>query len=343
MRTPRTAPTRVAVLVRLRATTLAVAALAVLAATIAPSPANAQATADPTPQHVNDVLPARALPPVPAADAATFCPRPTGHWWDDVTTHGCTELLAGRDHTTPITPRELAWLDLGGLPAYPTIDIDAIDTAIATYTQRLADEAAAEEAARAADEAAEQRPPRTPQPPRNPGGFRHGAIDTVAVSAACGHEFGTAPTPEQDACIRAAIASGGPSSAPTPTPTSEPEQSGADRESYFHGLCLDRVPSPPDSALPNGPERKNHARAVAECVDREIPGYMTTWLQREAERAAWFEEARRKEQEAIARMQARRDAAIAEARATCPGAWTVESPFGMIGSYDEVEFTVTCH
>jgi len=128
-------------------------ACAMTLATVAHSPAHAQL--DATPRLVDDALPARALPPAPVADAAAFCPRPTGRWWDDVSVHGCIEQLAGRDHTTPVTAVELAWLDLGGLPAYVTVDTDAIDASIAAYVQRLADEAAAAEAAeQAAAEAA---------------------------------------------------------------------------------------------------------------------------------------------------------------------------------------------
>jgi hypothetical protein len=136
----------------LPASTVLAVACAMTLAVVAPSPAQAQL--DATPRLVNDALPARALPLAPAADAAHFCPRPTGSWWEDIAVRGCIEVLAGRDHTTPVTDVELTWLDLGSLPAYATVDIDAIAASLAAYEQHLADEAAAAEAAEAAERAA---------------------------------------------------------------------------------------------------------------------------------------------------------------------------------------------
>ena len=155
--------------------------------------------------------------------------------------------------------------------------------------------------------------------------------------------MGSAPTPSQEACIRAALESGDFSGAPSPTPTSEWENSGMTRESFVREQCLDLVPRPPDSAPPLGPERSNHLRAVAECVDREFPGYLARWDRQQAETDARLEEARRNDAAARARLDARVEAAKAEAAATCPGAWTV-SYFGwMVRSYDEIEVTIICH
>jgi hypothetical protein len=276
----------------LRAVTLAVACAAVLAA-VAPSPAQAELA--PTPRLVDDALPARVLSPASAPDAATFCPRPTGRWWDDYAVRGCVELLAGRDHTTPITDRELAWLDLGGLPAYATVDPDAIDAAIAAYVQRLSEEAAAEEARLAAEAAAARGRRATPARGRAPGGSWSGGADDFFV----------------------------------------------DRESAVYEACFERTTRPSDDAL-GGAEWDAFFRSVAVCVDLEIPGYLARWTQQEAERQAWLEEARRNEAAARARLDARIEAARAEAAATCPGGWMV-SYFGwMVSSYDEIEVTFTC-
>jgi len=149
-----------------RTMTLAVACAMTLAV-VTHSPAHAQQ--DATPRLVGDALPARALPPVPVADASAFCPRPTGRWWDDLSVRGCIERLTGRDHTTPVTDVELTWLDLGSLPAYATVDIDAIAASLAAYEQHLADEAAAQAAAEAAEQAprdAARRAPARPAPSR---------------------------------------------------------------------------------------------------------------------------------------------------------------------------------
>jgi hypothetical protein len=201
--TARTSTTHTSTLraARARAVALAVGCVAVLAA-VAPSPAHAELA--PTPRLVDDALPARALPPTPTPDAATFCPRPTGRWWDDYAVRGCIELLAGRDHTTPITDRELAWLDLGGLPAYPTVDVDAIGEAIAAFEQGLADEAAEEEARLAAEAAAARGRRATPARGRAPGGSGSGGSDDFfvdresAVYEAC-HE--RTPRPDDSVMI----------------------------------------------------------------------------------------------------------------------------------------------
>lgn len=281
-----------------RAVTLAVACAAVLAA-VAPSPAHAELA--PTPRPVNDALPARALPPTTAPDAATFCPRPTGRWWDDLAVRGCIELLTGRDHTTPITDRELAWLDLGGLPAYATVDPDAIGEAIAAFEQRLADEAAAAEQA-ARDAAVRQ--------PRAPGR----SASTSGASGSRGEEGYS-----YDGVLY------------------------YDRESAMYEMCLERTRRPDDSVMLGGAEWDAFFRSVAECVDREIPGYLARWMQQEAERQARLEEGLRRKAEARARLDARIEAAKVEAAATCPGGWTV-SYFGwMVSSYDEVEVTYVCH
>lgn len=328
---------------RVRTVTLAVACAAVLSA-VAPSPAQAelaQAELGPTPQIVDDALPARALPPAFAPDAATFCPRPTGRWWEDVSALSCVELLAGRDHTTPMTERELAWLNFGGLPAYATVDVGAIDAAIAAFTQRLAEEAAAEEARLAAEAAAAAQARTRTRRPTRPASTRRTFSDAelIDISAGCGHDMGSAPTPEQDACIRAALEQ--PAGTGTPPSDTEPEPS-VDRESARYQACLDLVPRPPDSAPLLGPERSNYRRAVAECVDREFPGYLARWEQEQAEWDAWLEEARRNDAAAQARLDARVEAAKAEAAATCPGAWTVRAFGFMVRSRDEVEVTIIC-
>lgn len=130
-----TGPRRAARAWRVRA-----AALCVILVVTPPSGVNAD---EPVAAPVDGARPTRAMPPAPAVDAASFCPRPSGRWWEDLAARGCVELLAGRDLATPLTYRELGWLDLGGLPAYATVDVDAISGAITAFEQRLAEEATA--------------------------------------------------------------------------------------------------------------------------------------------------------------------------------------------------------
>jgi uncharacterized protein YkwD len=91
--------------------------------------------------------PARAVPDTAAAvEASVFCPRPTGRWWEDAAAHGCAQLLSGRDMTAPLGHRELGWLDLGALPAFATVDLEALTEELTAHAARMAAEAAAREA-----------------------------------------------------------------------------------------------------------------------------------------------------------------------------------------------------
>jgi hypothetical protein len=181
-----------------RAITLAIT-LAVTGATALVTLAPAHAQPDATSRLVDDAQPARALPTAPATDAATFCPRPSGRWWDDLSVRGCIELLTGRDHTRPLTMAELAWLDLGDLPPYATVDVVAIEASLAAYEQHLADEAAAaaEQAARDAA-AAEPRPVARPTRRELPGQpYSDATIDRVLTE--CGyHDTSPASYEEQE-------------------------------------------------------------------------------------------------------------------------------------------------
>jgi uncharacterized protein YkwD len=100
--------------------------------------------------------------PVPLADLGVFCPRPTGRWWEDHTAHGCVQQLSGRDVTAPLDHRELTWLDLGALPAFATVDLEALTEELTAHEARVAAEAAEREA----HEAAVSRPPAPPVPSR---------------------------------------------------------------------------------------------------------------------------------------------------------------------------------
>jgi hypothetical protein len=288
----------------LRTVTLAVT-LAALLATAVP-PAHVRAAPDATPGLAQDTVPTRAQAPV--AHAATFCPLPTGRWWDDLAVRGCIELLTGRDHTTPMSATELAWLDFGDLPPYAHVDIEAIDATLAAYAQHLAEEATARaEAEAAARDAGTGRTRRTtPTPARTTGGQ-----DQDWHSGSDGFPY--------DGTLY------------------------YDRESAMHEMCLARTPEPGGGAMFGGPEWNAFFRTVAECVDREVPGYLARWLQQEADWAARAEEGRRQQEAAQARLDARVEAAKVEAAATCPGTWTV-SYFGwMVSSLDEIEVTITCH
>ena len=339
----------------LRAVTLA-AACAMTLVTAAPAhaepaPAPAHAVLGPTPRLVTDALPARALPPVPAADAAHFCPRPTGRWWDDLTVRGCVELLTGRDHTTPVTGTELTWLDLGGLPAFAAIDIDAIDATIAAYEQRLLEEeerarAEAAERARAEREAARaaRRTNARRQVQRERPGqpWPNATIDRVLLD--CGYHDTTPRSLEEQvhhgerttACIESRM----------PgywdwVMAAERERFGItiDPEEEARQACLAQL-GPMTSLDPAA--ARAYSDTLARCIDQQVPGHYARWAEAEARRQAEFEEAMAREAVARAAFEARLAAAREEAAATCPNGWSVSYGGWMVSSLEEVKITIWC-
>lgn len=274
------------------------------------------ATATPARADDTTVVPAEAPAPTPTAqatdpvaDADLFCPRPTGKWWEDVTAHGCVEVLAGRDRNTPLTGDELGWLDLGDLPAYATIDIDAIGASIAAYEQRLADEAAAAEAT------VQQRS--TDPLPRDPRG-PEGVTDT-APGGATDEAWDIVPN---DAGLSA-------------------EELQAERETAAYTACLERLPEP--ESMPGTPEWDVFFDTHARCVDAEVPGYYARWAAQKAEWDAEMEEGRRLADAAWDRLQQRKERALQEIRDTCPHGGIASPTKPFVSSYDEVEYEVTCN
>jgi hypothetical protein len=156
----------------LRPAHLRTVALAVTLATLltaAAGPTAVRADLDTIPGIAEPSVDARAQVLAPSPDASVFCPRPTGRWWEDHAAAACAELLAGRDLATPLTDVELRWLDLGGLPAFATVDTGAIAASLDTYVQRIADEAAAQVTQRIASPTTRAPRPREGDLPPVPG------------------------------------------------------------------------------------------------------------------------------------------------------------------------------
>jgi hypothetical protein len=332
-------------LMTVRTVALAVACAMTLAAA-AHSPAHAQP--DATPRLVGDALPARALPPVPVADAAAFCPRPTGRWWDDVSVRGCIEQLTGRDHTTPVTDIELTWLDLGGLPAYATIDTDALAASLAAYEQRLADEAAAQAAAEAAEQAASRVPTRSSTTRRTVSTRASRQVPTFEqlerMMSECGLSFDDDHGPlGEHPCIASAwerLIDAPTSGAGTPRSGPSEEDLAAERENVVYQACLEHLGSVDilDRAASDA-----YFDAHARCVDAQVPGYYARWAAQQAEFKAWLAEAERKEKEALARLAVRRERALQEIRDTCPRGGFASPTKYFVSSYDEIEYVITCY
>jgi hypothetical protein len=267
---------------------------------------------------------------------ARFCPQPTGNWWEDVSAEGCRTALAGREGTTPIAARELAWLDLGALPAFATVDVEAIAAAIAAYELRLAEEAAAVQ-------------PRAPGG-RQPGlGSRRGqsysdaTIDRVLVD--CGyHDMTPRSFDEQvrhsertEACIESNMpgywdwAMGG---------GSDSFGTAVDPEQDAYEVCLAQQGSV--DILDRAASRA-FFDAIARCVDRTVPGHYARWAAEEAKREVELEQALAKEAAAYARLLERRERALQEIRDTCPHGGFASPTQYWVSSYDEVEYVVTCY
>jgi len=295
---------------------------------VAVAPSSARAESAPVPNVGDDALPSRAQAtraqvPTPVADAARFCPRPTGRWWDDLAVRGCVELLSGRDHTAPVTPTELSWLDLGSLPAYAIVDVDAVGATLAAYEQRLADEAAEEAAAaEAAEEAAAAEAARE-------------AEEAAARAASSGTARGTTGSGRS-----------GPATAVVPG-TTEPrgsrpseEDIRADRENAAYDACLEQLGS---VDILDQAASAAFFEAHARCVDAQVPGYYERWAAQNAEFNAWLAELKRKEDEALARLAVRRERALQEIRDTCPHGGFASPTQYFVSSYDDIEYIVTCY
>jgi len=111
------------------------------------------------------------IAPAAGADTGITCPVPMRPTWHERGMRGCVELYrttdtgttdagttdAGTtDVPTTVTPAELALLNLGDLPAWASVDVDAIAASLAAFEQHLADQAAATAAEQAAREAADR-------------------------------------------------------------------------------------------------------------------------------------------------------------------------------------------
>jgi uncharacterized protein YkwD len=198
--------------ITVRTVTLAVAIVAMVATT-----GSTPARAEPHPGSVR---------PVTGADTASVasCPEPLRASWHERGPRGCFELyLVGAterddegDEQRPVTPAELALLNLGDLPAYATVDVDAIAASLAAYEQHLADEAAARAAAErtardAAAAAAAQARKDAGQPtrtagPRDPMRFMPTLAQLERMMADCGLGFDYAGAVGEHPCIAAAWA-----------------------------------------------------------------------------------------------------------------------------------------
>jgi hypothetical protein len=329
-------------LTTVRTATLAVACALTLAA-VAPSPAQAELA--PTPRLVSDALPARALPPVPVADASAFCPRASGRWWEDVSVRGCIEQLSGRDHATPVTDVELTWLDLGGLPAYATVDADTIVASLAAYEQRLADEAAAEAAER---EAASRARPRSSTTRRTVSTRASRQVPTFEqlerMMSECGLSFDRDHGPlGEHPCIASAwerMVDSPTSGAGTSRSGPSEEDLLAERENAVYSACLERLG---EVDILDRAASDAYFDAHARCVDAQVPGYYARWAAQQAEFKAWLAEAERKEKEALARLAVRRERALQEIRDTCPHGGFASPTKYFVSSYDEIEYVITCY
>jgi hypothetical protein len=114
----------------------------------------------------------------------------------------------------------------------------------------------------------------------------------------------------------------------------------ADRENAAYSACLEQLGSVDilDRAASDA-----HFDAHARCVDAQVPGYYARWAVQDAESKAWLEEARRKEEEALARLAVRRERALQEIRDRCPHGGFASPTKYFVSSYDEIEYVVTCH
>jgi hypothetical protein len=321
---------------RLRAT-VSVLMLSIGLAALAPSPA-AGDIADAAPVLDGFTSSAKALVPAQGSGAGAFCPRTTGEWWHDYAAVGCVQLLAGRDATAPLTDTELSWLELGDLPAYATVDLAAIDAALAAYEQRLAEEAAA--AAEEATRSVSQRAPR--QRPGQP--YPTATIDRVL--RACDYFDTTPRTMAEQEVYWSGVTACVEQSLPgywqwKNSPRSAPERIEVDPEQEAYEACLEQLGSTDD--IIDRAATRAYFDAHARCVDRRVPGYYARWASQEAKREAELEKALAREAAAYARLLERQERARQEIRDTCPHGGIASPTKSWASSYDEVDYIVTCY
>jgi hypothetical protein len=278
-----------------------------------------------------------------AAIPAHFCPQPTGSWWEDISADGCrTALLGrdGRDGTAPLAARELSWLNLGALPAFATVDVEAIGAAIAAYELRIAEE-------KEAAAVPVSRPPGGGQPvqsPRRDQPYSDATVDRVHLE--CGYHDASPHSYEEQMLhwerVNACIESRMPGYEDW-MQAAELERAGitVDPEQEAYEACLVEL-GPNDDILDRAASRA-FFDAHARCVDRSVPGYYARWVVEEAEREVVLEAALAREAAAYARLLERQERALQEIRDTCPHGGIASPTKVWASSYDEVDYVVTCH
>jgi hypothetical protein len=306
----------------------------------------ADTLAGPVTDPVADAAAGEVTPAVGTTSSAIipahFCPQPTGSWWEDISADGCrTALLGrdGRDGAAPLAARELSWLDLGALPAFATVDVEAIGAAMVAFELRIAEEKAAAVPV--------SRPPGGGQPARGPRRdqpYSDATIDRVLLE--CGYHDTSPHSYEEQMLhwerVNACIESRMPGYWDW-MQAAELERAGitVDPEQEAYEACLVEL-GPNDDILDRAASRA-FFDAHARCVDRSVPGYYARWVVEEAEREVVLEAALAKEAAAYARLLERQERALQEIRDTCPHGGIASPTKFWVSSYDEVDYVVTCH
>jgi len=248
------------------------------------------------------------------ADMGAFCPRTTGRWWDDYAAIECAARLARHDVDTPLPVEEARSLDLGALPPYAVVDVDAVDAALAAYELRLVEERMEREAAEAAEREAAR------------------LARTISTRAPVRRE--RPGQPYSDATISRVLDECGYHDV---SPRSYEEQ---DRHRVQVDACI-------ESTMPG---YWDWVRAVEREMFGERPLTPAEQAAQDAEDArllaeweAWLAEAHRKEEAARARHEERKERARQEIRDTCPHGGYASPTVAFASSYDEVDYIVTCN